>query len=58
MRYVRELRQNFMKWEHIKQPTIIRQKLHRDGNKYWSEHDNTHTHIYIYISIFNIMKLK
>ena len=42
MRYVRELRQNFIKWENIKEPTIIKYKLHKQNNKYWSDFDKTY----------------
>ena len=42
MRYVRELRQNFLKWENIKEPTIIKYKLHKQNNKYWSDFDTSY----------------
>ena len=42
MRYVRELRQNFLKWENIKEGTINKYKLHKEGNNYWSELDSTY----------------
>jgi hypothetical protein len=42
MRYVRELRQNFLKWENIKEPTIIKYKLHKQNNKYWSDFDKSY----------------
>ena len=42
MRYIRELRQNFIKWENIKEPTIIKYKLHKQNNKYWSDYDKTY----------------
>ncbi len=33
MLYIRELRQNFIKWENIKEPSIIEYKLHKQNNK-------------------------
>lgn len=39
LRYVRELQNNFIKWSNIKPATIIKYKLHKQGNKYWSEFD-------------------
>ena len=39
LRYIRELSNNFIKWGNIKEATIIKYKLHKEGNKYWSELD-------------------
>ncbi len=39
LRYTRELSANFIKWENIKPSRIIKYKLHKQGNKYWSELD-------------------
>ena len=42
LRYTRELSANFIKWENIKPATIIKYKLHKQGNKYWSDFDTTY----------------
>ncbi len=39
LRYVRELELNYVKCQNIKPSTIIKYKLHKDGDKYWSELD-------------------
>ena len=41
LRYVRELSNNFIKWENIKEETKIKYKLHKQGNKYWSDFDKS-----------------
>ena len=42
LRYVRELRLNMIKWANIKQPTIIKYKLHYENGKFWSDYDPTY----------------
>ena len=42
LRYVRELKLNFITWGNIKEATTIKYKLHKEGNNYWSELDPTY----------------
>ncbi len=42
MQYIRELRKKNIKWENIKQQTIVKYKLQKEGNKYWSDYDKTY----------------